>query len=153
TFKHALTHEVTYGSLLQERRRALHARIVRAMEMLYSDNLTEQIDTLAHHAYRAELWEKSVTYLHQAGGKAAARSANGEALACFERALVALKNLPESRETLERAIDLRLDIRNALMPLAENERISGYLREAEALAQTLNDQRRLGWVSAYIAEN
>jgi predicted ATPase len=153
TFKHSLTHEVAYGSLLQERRRALHARIVDVIETLYSDHLAEQVDTLAHHAYRAEVWEKAVTYLHQAGGKAAAGSANREALACFEHALVALKNLPENREILERAIDLRLDIRNALMPLAENERISGYLREAEALAHTLNDQRRLGWVSAYIAEN
>ena len=52
TFKHALTHEVAYGSLLHERQRALHARIVEAIETLYSDRLIEQVERLAHHAAR-----------------------------------------------------------------------------------------------------
>ena len=69
TFKHALTHEVAYGSLLQERRRALHARIVEAIERLYPDRLAEQIERLAHHAVRGEAWEKAVTYLRQAGAQ------------------------------------------------------------------------------------
>src|SRR5919108_949476 len=55
TFKHALTHEVAYGSLLQDRRRALHARIVEAIEALYRERLTEQVERLAHHALRGEL--------------------------------------------------------------------------------------------------
>ncbi len=60
TFKHALTHEVAYGSILQERRRALHARIVEAIEQLYQDRLIEQVELLAHHAFQGELWEKAV---------------------------------------------------------------------------------------------
>src|SRR5262249_50637251 len=60
TFKHALTHEVAYGSLLQERRRALHARIVDAIERLYTDRLDEHTDRLAQHAIRAEVWELAV---------------------------------------------------------------------------------------------
>ena len=83
TFKHALTHEVAYGSLLQERRRALHARIVDAIETLYPDRLAEHVERLAHHAFRGEVWEKAVTYLRQAGAKAFARSANREAVACL----------------------------------------------------------------------
>jgi predicted ATPase len=59
TFKHALTHEVAYGSLLHERRRALHARIVEAFEALAGDRLAEQTDRLAHHALRGEVWELS----------------------------------------------------------------------------------------------
>jgi predicted ATPase len=55
TFKHALTHEVAYGSLLQERRRALHTRIVVAIEELYADRLADQVERLAHHAVRGEL--------------------------------------------------------------------------------------------------
>jgi tetratricopeptide (TPR) repeat protein len=69
----------------------------------------------------------------------------------FEPALMALSHLPETRNTLELAIDLRFDLRNSLHTLAEFGRIEGYLREAEALAKTLNDQRRLGWVSAYMS--
>src|SRR6185369_1322321 len=60
TFKHALTHEVAYGSLLHERQRALHARIVDAIEALYPERLTEQVERLAHHALWGELWEKAV---------------------------------------------------------------------------------------------
>ena len=99
TFKHALTHEVAYGSLLQDRRRALHGRIVEAIERLYPDRLAEHVERLAHHAFRGEVWEKAVTYLRQAGAKAFARSANREAVAYFEQALTALTHLPETRET------------------------------------------------------
>ena len=67
SFKHALTHEVTYGGLLRERRRALHGRIVEAIETLYQDRLGGEVERLAHHAVRGELWEKAVDYLRQAG--------------------------------------------------------------------------------------
>jgi predicted ATPase len=56
TFKHALTHEVAYGGLLQERRRDLHARLMEAIETLHRDRLGEQIERLAHHALRGEVW-------------------------------------------------------------------------------------------------
>jgi class 3 adenylate cyclase/tetratricopeptide (TPR) repeat protein len=151
TFTHALTHEVTYGSLLQDRRCTLHRQIVETIERRYPDRLPEHLDRLAHHAFRGEAWEKAVTYLRQAGAKAFARSANREALAYFEQALTALTHLPETRETREQAIDLRFDLRHALFPLAEFGRIEGYLREAERLARTLDDQRRLGWVLTYMS--
>jgi len=70
TFKHALTLEVAYGNLLQERRRALHARIVEAIERLYADRLAEHTDRLAHHAFRGEVWDKAVAYLDQSGASA-----------------------------------------------------------------------------------
>ena len=106
TFKHALTHEVAYGSLPQERRRVLHARIVEVVEALYPDRLAEQVERLAHHALRGEVWEKALAYYRQAGDKAMARSAYREAVACFEQALTALRHLPEQRHTQEQAIDL-----------------------------------------------
>jgi len=153
TFKHALTHEVTYGTLLQDRRKTLHARIAGAIERFYPDRLTEHVERLAHHAVRGEVWEKAVTYFRQAGVKALARSANREAVACFEQALTALQHLPETRETLEQAIDLRFDLRTSLFPLGEFERIFGCLREAEGLARTLDDRRRLGQLSVYLCHN
>ena len=110
TFKHALTHEVAYGSLLQQRRRLLHVRIVETIERMYPDRLTEHIDRLAHHAFLGEDWAKAVTYLQQAGAKALARSVHREAVGYFEKALTALTHLPETRGTLEQAIDLRFDL-------------------------------------------
>jgi tetratricopeptide (TPR) repeat protein len=153
TFKHALTHDVAYSSLLQDRRRALHGRIVATIERLYPDRLTEHVERLAHHAVRGDLWEKAVTYLRQAGAKALARSANREAVAYLEQALTALSHLPETRETQEHAIDVRFDLRGALFALAEFGSIYKYLQEAETLARGLDDQRRLGWVLAHMTSN
>jgi class 3 adenylate cyclase/tetratricopeptide (TPR) repeat protein len=152
TFKHALTQEVAYGSLLQERRRARHARIVEAIERLYPDRIDEQVERLAYHALRGEGWGKALNYLHRAGAKAAARSAHREAVECFEQALVALQHLPEDQDTCEQAIDLRFNLRNALLPLGEHGRAFDHLRAAETLAEALNDQPRLGRACAYLAE-
>jgi cytochrome P450/class 3 adenylate cyclase/tetratricopeptide (TPR) repeat protein len=151
TFKHVLTQEVAYGSLLHEHRRALHARIVEAIERLAGDRLEEQVDRLAHHALRANLWDKAVSYAHRAGLTASARSASREAVAWVEQALAALEHLPESREKIERAIDLRFDLHSSLIPVGALRRILDTLREAEALAQGLDDRRRLGRVFAYMA--
>jgi class 3 adenylate cyclase/tetratricopeptide (TPR) repeat protein len=153
TFKHALTHEVAYGSLLQERRRALHTRIVAAIEHLYADRLPEQAERLAQHAFRGEVWDKAVAYCRQAGTKALVRSASREVVACFEQALAALTHLPASRATQEQAIDLRFALRSALMTLGESRQGLDYLREAATLAEALDDQPRLGRVSAYICRH
>jgi predicted ATPase len=144
---------VAYGSLLQDRRRALHARIVEAIEALYADRLAEHVEQLAHHATRGEMWEKTVRYLRQAGTKAFMASAHRKAAACFGHALDALAHLPETRETAEQGIDLRFDLGNVLFVLGEFERGVEVLREAEGLARTLNDSRRLGWVSVYMSYN
>jgi class 3 adenylate cyclase/tetratricopeptide (TPR) repeat protein len=151
TFKHALTHEVTYGGLLQDRRRQLHAQIVGAMERLYPDRLSEHVERLAHHALRGHLWDKAVRYSRQAGTRALDRSALREALAHFDQARAALRELPESRERTEQLIDLCFDQRNALLPLGEFTRLGQVLNEARALAEGLGDQRRLGWALAYPA--
>jgi class 3 adenylate cyclase/tetratricopeptide (TPR) repeat protein len=144
TFKHALTQEVAYGSLLHERRRALHARIVETIERLHAGRLAEQAEMLASHAIRGEMWADAVPYLRQAGAKLAARSANNEAVAYLESALAALQHLPESNGTWELAIDIRLDLQPLLVPMAQFERLSSVLQEAEVIALALGDPQRLG---------
>ncbi|HEV8310670.1 MAG TPA: sigma 54-interacting transcriptional regulator [Methylomirabilota bacterium] len=152
TFKHALTHEVAYGSLLPGPRRDLHGRIVETIERLHAGRLSEHIERLAHHALRAEAWDKAVVYLRQAGAKAVARSAHREAAVYFEQALESLKRLPAGQPATEQAIDLRLDLRTALLPLGEFGRIYDALREAEGLATTLGDRPRLGRIEAYLSD-
>jgi len=142
TFKHALTHEAAYGSLLLERRRTLHARIVASLEALFPDRLAEQVDRLAHHAVRGEVWEKAVPYCRQAGTKALERSASREAVAAFEQALVALQHLSDSATTRVQAIDLRFDLRHALHPLGESRRSIEYLRQADAVVRGSSQGRR-----------
>jgi class 3 adenylate cyclase/tetratricopeptide (TPR) repeat protein len=150
SFTHALTHEVTYGGLLQERRRELHARLVGAIETLHRERLAEHTERLAHHALQGEVREKAVHYLRQAGLKAAARSAPQDARAWFEQALGALETLPESPSTLEQAFEIRLSLRLVLVVLGEIRRALERLREAEALAERLNDDRRRGRVCAFM---
>ena len=122
-----------------------------AIERLYADRLSEHVERLAHHALRGALWDKAVRYGRQAGTRALDRSAAREALAAFEQARVALRELPESRERTEQLIDLCFEQRNALLPLGEFARLGEVLNEARALAEGLGDQRRLGWVLAYQA--
>ncbi|HXU87334.1 MAG TPA: adenylate/guanylate cyclase domain-containing protein [Methylomirabilota bacterium] len=150
TFKHALTHEVTYGSLLQERRRMLHAQLVAALETLRPDRLGEQIERLAHHALRGEVWEKAIVYLRQAGLRAMARGANAEAIAQLELALGSLRHIPETREKTELTIDIRLDLRNANLPLGDRTRMGEHLHEAELLARALGDRRRLARIATFM---
>jgi tetratricopeptide (TPR) repeat protein len=152
TFKHALTYEVAYNSLLLERRRALHARLVEALEGLPRDQVGEQVERLAHHALRGEVWDKAVTYCQQAGARAYGRAAFHEAIAAFEQALQALARLPEHSDTGGLALDLRLALVNPLSALGENERRLSLLGEAEALARALDDRARLGQVLARMAQ-
>jgi DNA-binding NtrC family response regulator/tetratricopeptide (TPR) repeat protein len=151
TFKHALTEEVAYGSLLRERRRALHARIVEALEALAGDRVAEPVECLAHHALWGDVWAKALAYCRQAGEKALARSAHREAVGYFEQGLSARPHLPETRDRREQAIDLRLALRTALHPSGDSGRILAALREAEALAAALDDPRRLAQVSLFLS--
>jgi len=153
SFMHALTQEVAYDSLLQDRRRHLHAEIVRSIETLHAGRLAEHVETLAHHAARGEVWEALGRYARQAGLKATARSAYREAVVLFEHACTAHARLPRTPERLAEAIETRFDLRNALFPLGEVERDLDHLHQAEKLAAELGDGRRLAWVSAYIARD
>jgi hypothetical protein len=141
TFKHALTHEVAYGSLLHERRRALHAQIVEAMERLYVDRLGDHVERLAQHAYRGELREKAVVYLEQAAAKAAARSAHVDAARLLEQALEVQQALAPDDRT--RRCDLLCLLGETLIPAGESQRATEQVaREALELAEGLEDERR-----------
>jgi len=153
TFKHALTHDVSYHSLLHDRRCGLHQRILQAIEHLAPERLTENLERLAHHAFHGEVWDKAPTYLRQAGAKAFARSANREAVAFFEQALAALSHLPQTRTMAEQAIDLRFDLRASLFALMDLKKAIGYIRDAEQLARAIDDQHRLARVFVYTSHH
>jgi class 3 adenylate cyclase/tetratricopeptide (TPR) repeat protein len=143
SFTHALTLEVAYGGLLQERRRVLHARIVGALETLSTNRPGGEIERLAHHAFRGELWEQAVGYLQQAGRNASARFAIPEAVGYYDQALAALAHLPETGETLAQAVDIHQELQISLYSHGELERQLQVARDAERLARMLADPRRL----------
>jgi tetratricopeptide (TPR) repeat protein len=143
-FKHALTHEVAYGSVLQERRQVLHARIVEAIERLYADRIAEQVELLAHHALRGRAMSKAVKYLRQAGTKAAARSANREAIGFFEQALALLDESPQTPESLSEALDIRIALGPALVAVkgAPSREVEASYLSALGLVDELKDESR-----------
>jgi tetratricopeptide (TPR) repeat protein len=151
SFKHALTHEVAYSSVLLERRKALHLRIMEAIERIYNGRILEQIELLAHHAARAEVWPKVLEYSSRALDKAVGRSANREAWSHLEQAIAALPHLPQSRANLERAVDLRLFARICVIPLGEFKRVLELAREALPLSEALGNVRRQVLVHATAA--
>jgi class 3 adenylate cyclase/predicted ATPase len=115
TFKHALTQEVAYNSLLLERRRLLHARAAQAIETLFGDQLEDYYHELAHHYLRSETTEKAVEYLGRAGRQAAQRSAYVDAIGYLTTAIDLVKTLPRSAERSQQELRLQIGLGPALM--------------------------------------
>ena len=131
-----MTNEVVYGFLLHDGKTLLHARIVEALEEMAGDDRENYIETLARHALRGELWDKAVVYLTEAGAKAVSQSSFRNAMLRFEQALEALRHMPDIPDTLRRAVDLRIEMRNALVMFGEFQQGIKYLEEARAAARS-----------------
>jgi class 3 adenylate cyclase/predicted ATPase len=140
TFKHALTHDVSYNSVLTERRKLLHEQTGSAIERLYHDRLDDHLSKLAHHYARSNNAAKAIHYLRLAGRQAAQRSANREAVAHFRSALELLKSLPDSKQRQPEELDLLIMLGPVLMMLA------GYAAEEsrEIYVRARELQERLG---------
>jgi tetratricopeptide (TPR) repeat protein len=141
-FKHALTHEVAYGSLEVRRRRDLHAHIVHAIEQLYPDRLPELSERIADHALLGEVWDKAVDHLRTAGARAFARAAVDESLERYEKALALADRLPSTPDNTRRAIDVRLDLHSPLIVLGQLARLVRLHEESERAVLTLDDSLR-----------
>ena len=147
TFKHALTHEVAYGGLIDDRKTALHAAVVEAIERQHSDLLAPHVELLAHHAVRGKVWTKAVDYLSAAGRQIGARGAFAESVLAYEQALELLPRLPPGPETLRRAIDVRLGLSVPVSLQGRIKRLMELQHEAEPLARELGDEQTLGWIA------
>jgi class 3 adenylate cyclase/tetratricopeptide (TPR) repeat protein len=151
SFKHALTHDVAYGSLLHERRRALHARVMEAIERIHSDRLDERLDKLAYHALRGEVWDRAVAFFRRAGTAAATRIAYPDAVACYQQALAALRRLPDDLERRQQAADLHFELARSLYAAGLLDRAMDTYRDAEKLAAALGDDHRVARVCTGLA--
>jgi DNA-binding SARP family transcriptional activator/ABC-type cobalamin/Fe3+-siderophores transport system ATPase subunit len=149
-FIHHRLHAVVHDSLLAPQRKLLHRRVGEALEMLASGDSGRDPLALGLHFREGEVWDKAVAYLRAAGVDAMRRSAYREATHCLEQALALSQRLPETREGLEQAIDIHIDLRNALFPLGDLARMGEHLHEAEVLARTLGDRRRLAWIATFM---
>ena len=142
SFKHAITREVVYATLTRERKRELHAETARAVLAVAAGRIEEHVERVANHAQIGELHEMALEYLERAGTKAYGLYANREAAEYFERAITVLRHLPETSATLERGIDIRFELRNALIAMSELDRIRSCLEEIESMLARLGDKVR-----------
>jgi tetratricopeptide (TPR) repeat protein len=151
TFKHALMQDAAYESLLRSTRQQYHQRIAQVLAERFPETAETQPEVLAQHYTAASLHAQALPYWQRAGQRALARSAHREAVGCFEQAISALSHLPETRDTCAQAIDLRLALRTAFQALGDFGRILVLLREAEALAETLDDPYRLAQLFGFLS--
>jgi tetratricopeptide (TPR) repeat protein len=153
TFKHALTHEVTYQSLLQDRRRALHARVGEALELLYPVRLAEHTERLAFHTFRGEVWVKAAQNALQAGNRAAERSGVREAGRYGEQGLEALAHVPASASTLELALPLRHLVYHMYFALGARDQAVAWAKESVGIAETLGNKPLLAGAKTTFANS
>jgi class 3 adenylate cyclase/tetratricopeptide (TPR) repeat protein len=150
-FKHALTQDVIYESLLLKRRKEIHKKISVAIEVLYSKRLDEYYELLAFHSLQGEDWQRAYKYSLEAGLKTFSLSDYEEAQNHFVAALEALHKLPQATDRIEKEIDLIFNMRAALFPQARHQEWGKWMREAETLAKQINDDARLSNVLNYLS--
>ena len=136
-FKHALTQEVAYGTVLQEQRKLLHERTGQALEALYGTTLHEHYSDLAHHYRRSPNLEKAIAYLQLAGQQAGQRSDHAEAITQLTSALELLKTLPgtPTRDRQELTLQLSLGPAFVAQGWAAPEIEKAYTRARELCQQ------------------
>ena len=145
-FKHALTQEVAYNSLLLKRRRELHERIGLAIEELYPQRLEDFYETLAYHYSRSENADKAVHYLRLSGDKATRDYANWEAVRLYEEAARILDAQPDTEETKRTKLEVFISILDPAFLLGFPEGSIEFLERAEGLAEELGDESSLAVV-------
>ena len=137
-FKHALTQEVAYGTVLQEQRKALHEQTGQAIEALYQEKLEDHYSELAHHYHQSNNGEKAVEYLGLAGQQAVERAANEEAIRHVSTALERLKPLPDTPQRVQQELTLQITLGGPLLATrgwAAPELEHTYLRARELCRQ------------------
>jgi tetratricopeptide (TPR) repeat protein len=150
-FKHIMTQEVAYNSLLVRRRKEIHESIGQAIEQVYVERLEEFYEMLAYHYLKAENLEKAIHYLKLSGIKATSIHAPREAFYYFTEALTALKKLPESDKNKREQIEVSLLMYPAMMFLGQPEGSLEILKQGAQLSEELGDQRSLVTFSSNLA--
>jgi class 3 adenylate cyclase/tetratricopeptide (TPR) repeat protein len=143
-FKHALTQEVAYNSLLVKRRKEIHEKIGNAIEELYPERLEEYYELLAYHYTLSDNKEKAVAYLDLANQKAAKLDAMEEAEAYFDEAMALLDTLPETKENRQRRISLLVSQGEVFMLLLKMPQYCDLLTRYEPTARELGNPELLG---------
>jgi class 3 adenylate cyclase/tetratricopeptide (TPR) repeat protein len=106
-FKHALTREVVYDSILAKRKKKLHEEIGNAIEELYRDNLSGHYEVLAEHYFLSESYLKAAEYSRFASRKAEKAASFNDAIAYAKKRVASLERLTQTGDVEKQIIDAR----------------------------------------------
>jgi class 3 adenylate cyclase/tetratricopeptide (TPR) repeat protein len=151
-FRHALTQDVAYASLLQRERRRLHALIGRALEDIHAGRIEERAEELVHHFTRGEVWERVVPHAREAAERAAALCVDDKAVEFYETALAALGHLPETADTARAGIEVRFAMRAPLWRRGRADQLFALYKEAETLAARHQLQEPLDSIYSFLLQ-
>jgi class 3 adenylate cyclase/tetratricopeptide (TPR) repeat protein len=140
-FKHALTQEVAYNSLLLKRRKEIHEKTGKAIEELYPERLEEFYEVLAYHYSRSDNLEKAYEYLKKAAGKAVQKDALFDSLRFYKDAMEVLLKLPPTDENKREQTELILSMYFPEVRIGLSENFLPLLQKAEALSVELGDDK------------
>ena len=142
-FKHALTQEVAYNSLLNKRRKEIHEKIGQAIEQIYADKLQEFYEMLAYHYSKSENHEKAYHYFKLSGIRANEKYSHWEALALFKDAIKSLNQLPQTEDNKHAQIDIRLLMSSICFSIGIQDDTFELLKEGEKFAKELGEDKKL----------
>ena len=140
-FKHALTREVVYDSILTKTKKGLHEQIGKAIEEFYTERLEEFYEMLAYHYSKSEAREKAYQYLKLSGNKATRNYSNWEAFRFYKQAIEVLSKMPETEENKREQIEVRLLMAAPMFSLGYPEDSLEILQKGERLSKELGDEK------------
>jgi tetratricopeptide (TPR) repeat protein len=149
-FKHALTQEVAYSSLLLKRRKEIHEKIGRAIEELYSERLEEFYEMLAYHYARSENVSKACCYLELAGDKAGGNFSMSESFRFYEQAITLLRDQPQTDRNKQDRLEILRAMAYPMRPLGYPEGSFEFLEEGESLARDLGNQKAQAYFQTHM---
>jgi predicted ATPase/class 3 adenylate cyclase len=145
-FKHALTQEVAYNSLLSQRRREIHANIARAIEEIYGDRLEELYEVIAYHHSKAENYNKAYDYFNLSGKKSVKMNSHWEAYHAYTEAFKALEQLPQTNDIKKAKIEIATNLNTPASVVGYPEGTLSIFLKAEQLAKELEDKKSLAHI-------
>jgi tetratricopeptide (TPR) repeat protein len=143
-FKHALTQEVAYESLIMHRRRTLHQAVAKTLERRYASGKEEVLDLLFHHFTEAREWKEAILYGSRLASRTAEKALFAEALAILEKTVRIVRGLPHNEESQQTLVETLFEMERLCELLGKHDRQQALINQLIGLAEDRAETNLLG---------